>query len=135
MVLLYILIIAFNTKYVIDMDKFKEELNDFIDKSTSCYTCIEEIKKKLDSYGYIELYKEDLRIWNKYLKKETTDNRSFNINNILDYAKNIDATKLQDGITSIQKAIDLFGGMLTKDSPKEENNTYRPRPVYRRFDD
>ena len=117
------------------MDKFKEELNDFIDKSTSCYTCIEEIKKKLDSYGYIELYKEDLRIWNKYLKKETTDNRNFNINNILDYAKNIDATKLQDGITSIQKAIDLFGGMLTKDSPKEENNTYRPRPVYRRFDD
>ena len=59
MVLLYILIIAFHTKYVIDMDKFKEELNDFIDKSTSCYTCIEEIKKKLDSYGYIELYEEE----------------------------------------------------------------------------
>ena len=61
MVLLYILIIAFHTKYVIDMDKFKEELIDFIDKSTSCYTCIEEIKKKLDSYGYIELYEEE---WN-----------------------------------------------------------------------
>ena len=59
MVLLYILIIAFHTKYVIDMDKFKEELIDFIDKSTSCYTCIEEIKKKLDSYGYIELYEEE----------------------------------------------------------------------------
>ena len=39
------------------MDKFKKELIEFIDKSTSCYTCIKEIKKELEDNGYIELYK------------------------------------------------------------------------------
>lgn len=38
------------------MDIFKEELEEFIEKSTSCYTCIEEIKKVLNSNGYQELY-------------------------------------------------------------------------------
>ncbi len=113
-----------------------EEFKAFVRKNPTLINYVKEGKNTWQEfYELYDLYKEDLSIWNKYLKKETTDNRSFNINNILDYAKNIDATKLQDGITSIQKAIDLFGGMLTKDSPKEENNTYRPRPVYRRFDD
>ena len=49
-------------------------------------------------------------------------------------AKNIDAAKLQDGITSIQKAISLFGDMLTKNNQTTSSN-YTPRPVYRRFDD
>ena len=113
-----------------------EEFKAFVRKNPTLINYVKEGKNTWQEfYELYDLYKEDLNIWNKYLKKETTDNRSFNINNILDYAKNIDANKLQDGITSIQKAIDLFGGMLTKDSPKEENNTYRPRPVYRRFDD
>lgn len=41
------------------MDIFKEELKEFIEKSTSCYTCIEEIKKVLNSNGYQELYEEE----------------------------------------------------------------------------
>lgn len=32
----------------------------------------------------------------------------------MEMAKNIDPDKLQDGITSIQKAISLFGDMITK---------------------
>ena len=41
------------------MDKFKKELIEFIDKSTSCYTCIKEIKKELEDNGYIELYENE----------------------------------------------------------------------------
>lgn len=43
------------------MEIFKKELIDFINKSTSCYTCIEEIKKQLNSNGHKELYEEE---WN-----------------------------------------------------------------------
>ncbi len=50
-------------------------------------------------------------------------------------AKNLDADKLQDGITSLQKAIDLFGGILIKDKTNNTESNYTPRPVYRRFDD
>ena len=51
-------------------------------------------------------------------------------------AKNIDTNKLQDGLTSIQKAISLFGDMLLKDNNDNTNaSTYTPRPIYRKFDD
>ena len=50
-------------------------------------------------------------------------------------AKNIDTDKLQDGLSSIQKAVDLFGGLLVKDKETSTKSDYLPRPVYKRFDD
>lgn len=114
-----------------NIDNFK----DFVRKNPSLINYVKEGKKTWqDFYELYDLYKEDSSVWNKYLKEEKED-RNININNILDYAKNIDVNKLQDGISSIQKAIDLFGGMLTKNNTSSEGNNYRPRPVYRRFDD
>lgn len=50
-------------------------------------------------------------------------------------AKNIDTNKLQDSISSVQKAIGLIGDMLVKDKTPGIGSTYNPRPIYRRFDD
>ena len=115
-----------------NIDYFK----DFVRKNPML---IEYVKKGKNTwqefYELYDLYKDDSYIWNKYLQEDDKEARNININNILEYAKNIDVNKLQDGITSIQKAIDLFGGMLTKNNTNSENNNYRPRPVYRRFDD
>lgn len=89
-------------------------------------------------YELYDLYGEDNSIWNKYLNKEeikekTTTNQN-PLNNILNMAKSIDADKLQDGLSSIQKAVDLFGGLLVKDKTTSKSD-YTPRPVYKRFDD
>ncbi len=90
-------------------------------------------------YEIYDLYGEDSEVWNKYLTtttketKKESSNQSFNFSNILNMAKNIDTDKLQDGISSIQKAIGLFGDMLVKDKP--EDSSYTPRPIYRKFDD
>ena len=87
-------------------------------------------------YELYDLYGEDENIWNKYLNKEDKLENTIKNNNplegILDTVKNIDTGKLQDGLSSVQKAIDLFGGLLIKDKKEE---TYNPRPVYKRFDD
>lgn len=94
-------------------------------------------------YEIYDIYGEEENVWKEYLvtsdnkvisesKKTTTTSTSFS--NILEIAKNLDANKIQDGITSIQKAISLFGDMLIKDKPVT-NSTYTPRPIYRRFDD
>ena len=88
-------------------------------------------------YELYDLYGENNTIWDKYLNKEEKQEDSTNINplnNILNMAKNIDADKLQDGLSSIQKAVDLFGGLLVKDKTTPKSN-YTPRPVYKRFDD
>ena len=91
-------------------------------------------------YELYDLYGEKEEIWKEYLQKkersiniEKKTNTTSTFSNILEMAKNIDTNKIQDGITSIQKAISLFSDMITKE--KTETNTYSPRPIYRRFDD
>ena len=92
-------------------------------------------------YELYDLYGEDNSVWNEYLNKDTTVNstkteskKSSKFSDILDMAKNLDTNKLQDGISSVQKAIGLIGDILAKDK-KPDASTYNPRPIYRRFDD
>ena len=92
-------------------------------------------------YELDDLYGEDNNVWNEYLNKDTTVNttkteskKSNKFSDILDMAKNLDTNKLQDGISSVQKAIGLIGDILVKDK-KPDASTYNPRPIYRRFDD
>lgn len=95
-------------------------------------------------YELYDLYGEDDSVWKDYIikkdiRKETgnvTTNSNISSNsfsNIFDMVKNIDTDKLQNGITSMQKAIGLFSEMLVKD--KTDVSTYTPRPIYRKFDD
>lgn len=92
-------------------------------------------------YELYDLYGEDNNVWNEYLNKDTTvsttkteSKKSNKFSDILDMAKNLDTNKLQDGISSVQKAIGLIGDILVKDK-KPDASTYNPRPIYRRFDD
>ena len=78
-------------------------------------------------YELYDLYGEDN-------SKEQESKKTNKFSDILDMAKNIDTNKLQDGISSVQKAIGLIGDMLVKDK-KPDASTYNPRPIYRRFDD
>lgn len=94
-------------------------------------------------YELYDLYGEDNNIWSEYLNNKSNSNdsakeketkKSSKISDILDMAKNIDTNKLQDSISSVQKAIGLIGDMLVKDK-EPDTSTYNPRPIYRRFDD
>lgn len=117
-----------------------EEFKSFVKKNPILVNYVKENKMSWQNfYELYDIYGEDNNIWNEYLKKEEVKqnniNKSNNItfNSVMDMVKNIDANKLQDNLTSIQKAIDLFGGMLTKNEPS--TNDYKPRPIYRRLDD
>lgn len=88
-----------------------------------------------DFYEMYDLYGNNNNIWKDYLKEDRSNNsNNYNFSNIIDIAKNIDPDKLQDSITSVQKAISLFGDIITKNN-NSNTSSYNPRPVYRRFDD
>lgn len=121
-----------------------ENFKSFVRKNPNLITYVREKNTSWQElYELYDLYGEDPTIWNKYLNKEekkieeqTTSTSNTNpLNNILTMAKNIDADKLQDGLSSIQKAVDLFGGLLVKDKGTSTKSDYLPRPVYKRFDD
>lgn len=118
------------------VDNFKE----FVKKHQVLVTYVRENKMTWQKfYELYDLYGEDNNIWNEYLNKEETqikanNTKPANFSNIMEMAKNIDPDKLQDGITSIQKAISLFGDIITKNNTSS-TSTYTPRPIYKKFDD
>lgn len=120
-----------------NIDNFKS----FVKKNPKLITFVKNGSMSWQKfYELYDLYGEDDSVWNEYVKEEKKEvkqeirNNTNSLSNIVEMAKNIDAAKLQDGITSIQKAISLFGDMLTKNNQTTPSN-YTPRPVYRRFDD
>lgn len=95
-------------------------------------------------YEIYDLYGEDENIWHSYKEPQkeevktsntTTTSSRTTLNDIIGMAKNIDVDKVQDGITSLQKAIGLFGDLFIKDNKSDTPKAYEPRPIYRKFED
>ena len=73
-----------------------------------------------DLYELYDLYGEDENAWNEFLKIDNNknyNNSSVRSGNYLDemvrLAKNIDMDKVQDGISSLQKTLGLFGELFS----------------------
>ena len=129
--------------YVDDINNFKS----FVRKNPNLIAYVRDGSMSWQKfYELYDLYGEDNSIWDSYINKKidntstsrTSDNSSksnFSLGNILDMAKNIDANRLSDGISSLQMAIGLFGDIISKDSTSSTTSSYTPRPIYRKFDD
>lgn len=83
-------------------------------------------------YELYDMYGEDSNIWDEF-KVVATKKNSPTISDIVNMAKNIDINKLQDGVNSLSKAVGLFSELFSGNSTN--NDTYKPRAVYRRFED
>ena len=80
-------------------------------------------------YELYDMYGEDSNIWDEFKKEKK--NNSPTIGDIIKMAKNIDMNKFQDGINSLSKAVGLFSELFIS----KDDNSYKPRAIYRRFDD
>lgn len=95
-----------------------------------------------DFYEMYDLYGEDEDAWVKFLEEdeeeiiESSERSSSGgyIDEIVRMAKNIDMNKVQEGISSLQKTLGLFGELFTNKNTNS-GKEYNPRPLYRRFDD
>ena len=82
-------------------------------------------------YELYDMYGEDSSIWDEYKKEKK---KSPTISDIINLAKNIDMNKLQDGVNSLSKAVGLFSDLFASKSGNT-TNTYKPRAIYKRFED
>lgn len=125
------------------MESKMEEFKSFVKNNPFLISYIKNGKKSWqDFYEMYDLYGEDEGAWEKFL---TEDNVSENVNNngnssgngywdeLVRMAKNIDVNKVQEGISSLQKTLGLFGDLFSGKS--NNNKEYNPRPLYRRFED
>lgn len=121
-----------------------DEFKNFVKKNPELINNVKTEKMTWQKYYELyDLYGEDENIWKNYILKEnnnenkTVNNASSKFNELLDMAKNIDVDKVQNGISSLQKAIGLFGEIFANKNGNSSasNNSYTPRPIYRKFDD
>lgn len=92
-------------------------------------------------YEIYDLYGEDDNAWKDYLKNEDAIASASSavvaatgINGILNWIKNIDLDSVQEGVANLQRVVGVFGDISNKSDTKE-TNTYKPRPLYKHFDD
>lgn len=85
-------------------------------------------------YEIYDLYGEDNTVWDKYIINEKQEKDGLKFNEIMNMVKNIDVDKVQNGISSLQKALGLFGDLFVNKNNSNSSN-YNPRPIYKRFDD
>lgn len=89
-------------------------------------------------YEIYDLYGEENEAWASYLQKEIKEEKketsSSTVGDFLTFLKTIDLDSLQESVSSFQRVLGVFGDLTNKktDTPKEE---YKPRPLYKHFDD
>lgn len=138
-----------------------EEFKKYVKKYPKLINYVKEGKMSWqDFYELYDIYGENDEVWSKYISESVSDgdnntntNNSINtdsvssddsnkesksitsVGDVVKMIKNMDVNKVQDGISSLQKAVDLFSTIFIKDGSKTGGSTYTPRPIYRRFDD
>ena len=121
----------------------KEEFKKFIKENPQLITYVKNNQMTWQSfYELYDLYGEDNKVWEEYLKKDetvkenTTTNGVVNaltLNQVVNWLKNIDLDGLQEGIGNVQRVLGVVQDFAKKDTVEEK--TYKPRPLYKHFED
>lgn len=86
-------------------------------------------------YEMYDIYGSDNSIWDKYLSKQDVTietSKTVGFADVLGWLKNIDLDSFQDNINSIQRVVGVLQDLGTGETKKE---SYKPRPVYKHFED
>ena len=79
-------------------------------------------------YELYALYGKDSNIWDEYLGKSSTS-----INDVVNWFKKVDLDNLKEGIGNIERVIGVVKDFSKKDSVTKDD--YKPRPLYKHFED
>ena len=116
----------------------KEEFKEFVKKHPKL---VEYVKKDEMTwqkfYEMYDIYGEDNEVWNKYLSetKEVvkTGIAGLTLSEVVNWVKTIDLDSLQEGIGNVQRVLGVVQDFSNKNT--DIKSTYRPKPLYKHFDD
>lgn len=84
-------------------------------------------------YEIYDLYGSDYNAWKDYLKQEEEKKETNNRGDFVSFIKNIDMDKIEEGVNSLQRVLGVITEMALKN--KTDTPKYKPRPLYKHFDD
>ncbi len=109
----------------------KEKFKLFVKKNPSLSNYVNNNEMTWQKfYEMYDLYGENSSVWDKYIKQATATVTSFDI---LNWIKNVDVDTIQENINSVKRVIGVLQDLgVSKDNSKD---TYKPRPLYKHFED
>lgn len=117
----------------------KEEFKEFVKNNPHLLKYVKTNEMSWQKfYEMYDLYGEDEKIWSEYKNNQTKIEEEAKIagmSDMLAWLKMIDLDSLQEGVSSLQRVLGVFqdlSGNKTATNTKEE---YKPRPLYRHFED
>jgi len=119
----------------------KDEFKSFVRKNPSLVKYVKNGEKTWQSfYEICDLYGEDDSVWNDYLKKEENKGtvnvvkNNTTVGDFFNFLKGIDLNSLQETVSSLQRVLGVFGDLTSKNTETKKEE-YKPRPLYKHFDD
>lgn len=112
----------------------KEEFKQFVQNNPSLLRHIKDESMTWQKfYEIYDMYGEDENVWKDYLVEVTPEVSSgTNSTDFVGWLKNIDLDRVSEGIGSFQRVLGVLGDLSNKETPKDE---YKPRPIYKNFED
>ena len=112
-----------------------EEFKLFVKKNPSLLKYVKNNEMTWQKfYEMYDMYGESNDIWNDYIKKEEVIETASTVGalDIINWLKNIDLDKMQESINSVGRVLGVLEDLGKNSETKPE---YKPRPLYKHFED
>lgn len=113
----------------------KEEFKKFVRDNPKLVKYVRNGEKTWQNfYEIFNLYGDDSSVWNEYLDNNNKVNNDSNSFDIFSWIKSIDLDNIQNSVASIQRVLGVFQD-LNNNNSVSTNEEYKPRPLYKHFED
>lgn len=121
------------------MDK-KEEFKAFVKEHPKLLKYVKNGEMTWQKfYEMYDMYGTDENVWKDYLKVGVATTAgaatAFSFHDVMNWVKNINLDSVQTGIGNLQRVIGMVQDLTSKDSSETPKEEYKPRPLYKHFDD
>lgn len=112
----------------------KESFKQFVKKNPSLVKYVNNNEMTWQKfYEMFDIYGENNEVWNKYIIAPAATASLSGIPDLFNWIKNIDLNEVQNGLDSVGRVISVL-----EDLNSNKTNTtkeYKPRPLYKHFED
>lgn len=116
----------------------KVEFKEFVKKNPSLVKFVKKNEMTWQKfYEMYDMYGEDKEIWKDYLNipaVAAATTTGFSLSEFFQFLKKMNLDEIQDGLNNVSRVVSVFQD-LGNNKQTEQKPTYKPRPIYKHFED
>lgn len=116
-----------------------EEFKTFVKKNPKLLKYVKNGESSWQKfYEIYDLYGEEESAWKEYLGVATvaaTTATATSFADIINWFKTINLDSVQQGVNNLQRVLGVVQDLSSKEDTKTTTNEYKPRPMYKHFED